>query len=110
MKKIIALVGLTSMLSIGAAYAATTAPVTSTTAKPAATTAKPVAPTAMKAPVPCSDMSKQVDEAMKGAKLSAANMKIATMHDKAGNGLCESKKDAAADAEFSKVMKMLKKT
>ncbi len=47
---------------------------------------------------------------MKTAKLSTAKMKIATMHDKAGNDLCKVKKDAAADAEFSKVMKMLKKS
>jgi hypothetical protein len=105
MKKTILLLGLASILSMSSAYAATTAP--ATTAPAAATT---TAATPAKAPAPCGDMSKQVDEAMKGAKLSAAKMKVATMHDKAGNDLCKVKKDAAADAEFSKVMKMLKKS
>jgi hypothetical protein len=107
MKNTILLLGLASILSMSSAYAATTAPATTA---PAATTAAPAAPAVAKTPVACGDMSKQVDDAMKGAKLSAAKMKIATMHDKAGNDLCKVKKDAAADAEFSKVMKMLKKS
>jgi hypothetical protein len=110
MKKTIALLGLAAMLCVSTAYAATTAPAAATTAKPATTMAKPVATTDAKAPVPCSDMAKEVGEAMKGAKLSADKMKIATQHTKAGNNLCKVKKDAAADTEFSKVMKMLKKS
>jgi hypothetical protein len=109
MKKTILLLGFASILSVGTAYAATT---TAPAAKPAATTvpAAPAVATAAKVPVACGDMSKQVDDALKGAKLSTAKMKIAAMHDKAGNNLCKVKKDAAADAEFSKVMKMLKKS
>lgn len=114
MKKTILLLSLASILSVGTAYAATTAPAAkvppATTAAPAATTAAPAVVTPAKTPVACGDMSKQVDAAMKTAKLSTAKMKIATMHDKAGNDLCKVKKDAAADAEFSKVMKMLKKS
>ncbi len=106
MKKTILLLGLASILSMSSAYAATTAPATTPPAAAATTTAA----TPAKAPAPCGDMSKQVDEAMKGAKLSAAKMKVAKLHDKAGNDLCKVKKDAAADAEFSKVMKMLKKS
>lgn len=107
MKKTILLLSLASILSVGTAYAATTAPAAKV---PPATTAAPAVVTPAKTPVACGDMSKQVDAAMKTAKLSTAKMKIATMHDKAGNDLCKVKKDAAADAEFSKVMKMLKKS
>ena len=107
MKKTILLLCLASILSVGTAYAATTAPAAKV---PPATTAAPAVVTPAKTPVACADMSKQVDDAMKTAKLSTAKMKIATMHDKAGNDLCKVKKDAAADAEFSKVMKMLKKS
>jgi hypothetical protein len=108
MKKTILLLGLASILSMSSAYAATTAPATTPPAAAAATTTPAATPA--KAPAACGDMSKQVDEAMKGAKLSAAKMKVAKLHDKAGNDLCKVKKDAAADAEFSKVMKMLKKS
>jgi hypothetical protein len=66
------------------------------------------AATAAKA-VPCTEMSKQVDTAMKGNKLSPADLKTATEHVKAGDDLCKAKKDEAANKEFEAVMKMLKK-
>jgi hypothetical protein len=67
----------------------------------AATTAKPV---------PCAEMAKQVDAAMKGNKLSPADLTIVTQHDKAGQDLCKAQKDAAADTEFTAALKLLKKS
>jgi uncharacterized cupredoxin-like copper-binding protein len=60
--------------------------------------------------VPCADMSKQVDDAMKGNKLGAADLTTVTQHDKAGQDLCKAKKDDAADAEFTSALKLLKKS
>jgi hypothetical protein len=84
MKKTILFLSLATILSASTAFAATT-------------------------PVACGDMAKQVETAMKGAKLSPADLTAATKHNKAGNDLCKAKKDAAANVEFEAVMKMLKK-
>ncbi len=84
MKKTILFLSLATILSATSAFAATT-------------------------PVPCGDMAKQVETAMKGAKLNTADMAAATKHQKAGTDLCTAKKDAEANAEFAAVMKMLKK-
>ena len=84
MKKTILFLGLATVISASTAFAATT-------------------------PVACGDMAKQVEAAMKGAKLSPADLAAATKHDKTGNDLCKAKKDAAANVEFEAAMKMLKK-
>ena len=84
MKKTILFLSVATIISATSAFAATT-------------------------PVPCGDMAKKVEAAMKDAKLSTADMAAATKHDKAGLDLCKAKKDAEADAEFDAVMKMLKK-
>ena len=84
MKKTILFLGLATLISAPAAFATTT-------------------------PVTCGDMSKQVEAALKDAKLSHADLTKATGHEKAGNELCTAKKDTAANVEFEAVMKMLKK-
>lgn len=61
-------------------------------------------------PVPCAEMAKQVDTAMKGNKLGTADLATVSQHDKAGQDLCKAKKDAAADTEFTAALKLLKKS
>jgi hypothetical protein len=87
MKKTILFLSLATIMSAASAFAATTAK-----------------------PVPCAEMAKQVDAAMKGNKLSPADLTIVTQHDKAGQDLCKAQKDAAADTEFTAALKLLKKS
>jgi Skp family chaperone for outer membrane proteins len=61
-------------------------------------------------PVPCAEMAKQVDAALKGNKLSPDKLTIVNQHDKAGQDLCKAQKDAAADTEFDAALKLLKKS
>lgn len=84
MKKTILFLSLATIISASTAFAATT-------------------------PVACGDMAKQVETAMKGAKLSPADLAIATKHNTAGTDLCKAKKNDAANVEFTAAMKMLKK-
>ncbi len=61
-------------------------------------------------PVPCAEMAKQVDAALKGNKLSPTDLTIVNQHEKAGQDLCKAQKDAAADTEFGAALKLLKKS
>jgi uncharacterized cupredoxin-like copper-binding protein len=87
MKKTILFLGLAAIISATSALATTTP--------------KPIA---------CAEMAKQVDAAMKGNKLSPADLKLVTQHDKAGQDLCKAQKDAAANTEFTAALKLLKKS
>ena len=87
MKKTILLLGFATLVSASSAFAATTT-----------------------TPVPCAQMAKQVDAALKGNKLAPADLTIVNQHDKAGQDLCKAQKDAAADTEFSEALKLLKKS
>jgi hypothetical protein len=82
MKKTLILIGLATVLSAGAANAA---------------------------PTPCADMQKQVEAAMKTAKLSAADKTSAEATFKKGQDACKAKKEADANKDFEAVMKMVKK-
>jgi hypothetical protein len=82
MKKTLMLVGLAAIMSVGAANAATTT---------------------------CADMQKQVEAALKTAKLSAADKTSADATFKKGQDACKAKKEADANKDFEAVMKMVKK-
>jgi hypothetical protein len=85
MKKTVLFIGLATLLSAGSAMAATATP------------------------TPCADMAKQVDTALKGAKLNKADTATAQAHLKKAQELCKAKKDADADAEYTAVLGMIKK-
>jgi hypothetical protein len=57
----------------------------------------------------CADMEKQVEAAMKTAKLSAADKTSAEAQFKKGQDACKAKKEADANKDFDAVMKMMKK-
>jgi len=60
-------------------------------------------------PVPCEDLAKQVNDAMKAAKLSDSEKAQVKEHRKAGLDLCKVEKDAEADAEFTAALKLMGK-
>lgn len=82
MKKTIALLGFAAILSAASAQAATTS---------------------------CADMEKQVEAALKTAKLSAADKTSAEATFKKGQDACKAKKEADANKDFEAIMKMVKK-
>jgi hypothetical protein len=60
-------------------------------------------------PVPCEDLAKQVNDALKTATLSDADKAKVKKHRKAGLDLCKAEKDADADAEFTAALKLMGK-
>lgn len=57
----------------------------------------------------CADMGKQVEAALKTAKLTAAEKTTVDADIKKADGLCKAKKDADANTQYEAVMKILKK-
>jgi hypothetical protein len=95
MKRTILILGLVSVISGSAAFAATTV------SKP-----QP-APAAVTTPVACGTMATKVAAVLKTTKLKGVKLISATRHNTAGLALCKAKKDAAADRQFSIALKSL---